>query len=312
MSAGPETTPRDWEQASRAVARAYFPHDLRLLDGGSSPRPTLRTLDLGPVLIGYVGWGADVAIACDYPRAYEINMPISGTLQSRGRHGTVTSTRGQATIFRADTPSLISHWGSSCTVLGVKFDADWLDREAEQVLDRDLVRAGGLLPDQLQLDDGAARDWRALVTGLAEHLCEPGALHRSPSVREQLAGALTAGFLTASCPDDGAPAPPRPRAFACVVDALHDDPARAWTVAQMAVIAGMSVRRLQEGFRHWVGATPMEYLVRVRLRRADADLAADPFATVSDVGARWGFSSASRFAAAYRRRYGCSPSRRTS
>jgi AraC-like DNA-binding protein len=54
----------------------------------------------------------------------------------------------------------------------------------------------------------------------------------------------------------------------------------------------------------------MEYLVRVRLRRADADLAADPDATLSDVAARWGFSSASRFAAAYRRRYGHPPSRR--
>jgi transcriptional regulator GlxA family with amidase domain len=51
----------------------------------------------------------------------------------------------------------------------------------------------------------------------------------------------------------------------------------------------MSVRRLQEGFRQWVGCSPMEYLVRVRLGRADADLAADPDATLSDVAARWGF-----------------------
>lgn len=310
MSAGPDAMPRDWDQVSRAVARAYFPHQLRVLGGGTAPRPTLRTLDLGPVLIGWVGWGADVEIACDYPDAYEINMPVTGRLESRGRHGTVTSTPGQATVFRADTPSLISHWDSACTVLGVKFDAHWLDREAEKVLDRDVVRVGGLVPEQLALDRGAARDWRQLVTGLAEHLCEPGVFSSSPAVREQLAGALSAGFLTATCPGDGTAPPPRPRAIAGVVDALHDDPARGWTVAEMAVIAGMSARRLQEGFRHWVGCTPMEYLVGVRLRRADADLAAGREVTVSDVAARWGFSSASRFAAAYRRRYGYSPSRR--
>jgi AraC-like DNA-binding protein len=312
MAAAPDARTRDWDQVSRAVAEAYFPHELTLLGGGTAPRPTLRTLDLGPVLIGYVGWGADVAIACDYPDAYEINMPVSGHLESRGRHGTVTSTPGQATIFRADTPSLISHWDSGCTVLGVKFDADWLDREAEQVLGRDVVRVGGLLPDQLRLDAGAARDWQQLVTGLAEHLSGPGTFGSSPVVRDQLAGAVSACFLTASCPDDRRSAPPRPRAFVAVVDALHDDPARAWTVGQMAVLAGMSVRRLQEGFRDWVGCTPTEYLVGVRLQRAHADLAADPGTTVSDVAARWGFSSASRFAAAYRRRYGCSPSRRTS
>jgi AraC-like DNA-binding protein len=301
---------RDWDQVSRAVAEAYFPHQLTLLGRGTAPRPTLRTLDLGPVLIGYVGWGADVEIACDYPNAYEINMPVSGRLQSRGRHGTVTSTPGEATIFRADTPSLISHWDSACTVLGVKFDADWLDREAEQVLDRDVVRVGCLMPDQLRLDVGVAHEWQQLVTGLAEHLSGPGTFTSSPRVAEQLAGAVTACFLTASCPDERSHAPPRPRALSAVVDALHDDPARAWTATQMAVLAGMSVRRLQEGFRHWVGCTPTEYLVRIRLRRADADLAADPNATISDVAARWGFSSASRFAATYRRRYGHPPSGR--
>ncbi len=310
MSGGSGAAPREWERVSHAVARAYFPHELRPLGGGTAPRPTLRTIDLGPVLIGYVGWGADVEIACDYPDAYEINMPVSGRLESRGRHGTVASTPGRATVFRADTPSLISHWGADCTVLGVKFDATWLDREAEQVLDRDVVRVGTLLPDQLRGEDRAVREWQQLVTGLADHLREPGAFADAPRVREQLAGALCTGFLTAACPDRPSGAPPRPRAFSAVVDALHADPARVWTASQMAAVAGMSVRRLQEGFRHWVGCTPTDYLVRVRLRRAHAELVADPDTTVSDVAARWGFSSASRFAAAYRRRYGHPPSRR--
>lgn len=76
----------------------------------------------------------------------------------------------------------------------------------------------------------------------------------------------------------------------------------------MAVVAGTSVRRLQEGFRRWVGSSPTAYLTEIRLRRAHADLTATPAATVSDVAARWGFSSASRFAAAYRRHYGVPPS----
>lgn len=312
MSGGSSVGPRDWEQVSRAAADAYFPHELRPLTSGFTSTPTLRTLDLGPVLVGYVGWGADVEVACDYPNAYEINMPISGRLESRGRHGAVISTPGQATVFRADTPSLISHWDSTCTVLGVKFDAGWLDREAEQVLDRDVVRVGALMPDQLPVDHGLAREWHKLVTGLAEHLSEPGALHSSPIVREQLAGALSAGFLAATCPNERTGPPARPRAFTNVVDALHADPARGWTVTQMAVLAGMSVRRLQEGFREWAGCSPTDYLVRIRLSRADADLAAEPQTTISDIAARWGFSSASRFAAAYRSRYGHSPSRRNS
>src|SRR6185312_6225868 len=50
--------PSDWGQASRVVADAYFPHELRLLGGTHEPRLTLRTVDLGHVLVGHVGWGA--------------------------------------------------------------------------------------------------------------------------------------------------------------------------------------------------------------------------------------------------------------
>ncbi|PXY36171.1 AraC family transcriptional regulator [Prauserella flavalba] len=308
MRARRGAAPRDWDQASREVAEAYFPHELRLVGGGRDPRLTLRTLDLGPVLVGHVGWGADVRIACDYPGAYEINLPLTGHLESRGRYGPVTSVPGQATVFRADTPSLISHWDATCTVLGVKFDCGWLEREAERVLGGDRVTVRGGLPDQLDLADGRGRAWRQLIGSLATHLHDPQLFGDCDLVREQLAGAVAAGFLLAGCPDAGAGPVPAPRAIRRVVDQLHDDPARPWTAGEMATVAGTSVRRLQEGFRQWLGRSPTEYLVGVRLQRADADLRADPSLTVSDVAARWGFSSASRFAAAYRRRYGVAPS----
>ncbi len=290
------------------MAAAYFPHELRIIGGGRDPRLTLRTLDLGPVLIGHVGWGADVRIACDYPCAYEVNLPLTGHLQSRGRHGSVTSVPGQATVFRADTPSLISHWDATCTVLGVKFDSAWLDREAERVLGDDRATVRSILPDQVELTDGRGRAWRQLVASLAAHLHDSELFGECGPVRDQLAGALAAGFLLAGYPEAGSGSVPRPRAIRRVVDQLHDDPARAWTASEMAAVAGTSIRRLQEGFRQWLGCTPTEYLIGIRLQRAEADLRDDPSLTVSTVAARWSFSSASRFAAAYRRRYGMPPS----
>lgn len=98
MSGRMRAAPRDWGQASRVVAQAYFPHELRPVSGAHEPRLTLRTLDLGPVLIGHVGWGADVAIECDYPSAYEVNMPITGHLESRGRFGDLRLQRAHADL----------------------------------------------------------------------------------------------------------------------------------------------------------------------------------------------------------------------
>ncbi|TQK69163.1 MULTISPECIES: AraC family transcriptional regulator [unclassified Nocardioides] len=301
-------SPRDWGSASRVVAEAYFPHELRLVGGVHEPRLTLRTLDLGPVMIGQVGWGADVAIDCDYPGAYEVNLPITGHLESRGRLGAVTSVAGQGTVFRADSPSLISHWDATCTVLGVKFDSAWFEVEAERLLGTDRIGVRELLPDQLRLDEGRGRAWRQLVASLATNLHDPHLFADSDLVRQQLAGALVAGLVDLCRSGDGAGPPARPWHVRRVVEGLHDDPARAWTAAEMAALAGTSVRRLQEAFQQWLGCTPSAYLLEIRLRRARADLAAEPAPMVSDVAARWGFSSASRFAAAYRRRYGEAPS----
>jgi AraC-like DNA-binding protein len=54
----------------------------------------------------------------------------------------------------------------------------------------------------------------------------------------------------------------------------------------------------------------MAYLRRVRLQRADADLRAADAADggVAGIASRWGFTNFGRFAAAYRARYGCTPS----
>ena len=72
----------------------------------------------------------------------------------------------------------------------------------------------------------------------------------------------------------------------------------------------VSARSLQDGFQRSIGVPPMRYLRNVRLDRVHDDLlAAGPDeATVSQVAGRWGFLHLSRFAAAYRERFGQSPS----
>ncbi len=77
----------------------------------------------------------------------------------------------------------------------------------------------------------------------------------------------------------------------------------------MADAAGVSVRRLQEGFREYVGMSPREYLNDVRLARVNRELS-DPGAgtSVTDVAMKWGFTHTGRFAATYRRKYGEGPS----
>ncbi|MCY1136481.1 AraC family transcriptional regulator [Actinoplanes sp. Pm04-4] len=102
--------------------------------------------------------------------------------------------------------------------------------------------------------------------------------------------------------------PARPRHIRQVIEAIHAEPERAYTVALLARIGGTSVRSLQQGFRDHVGLAPTAYLRRVRLERAHSDLLSDGGDTVARVAHRWGFTHLGRFAAAYASVYGVAPS----
>jgi transcriptional regulator GlxA family with amidase domain len=57
------------------------------------------------------------------------------------------------------------------------------------------------------------------------------------------------------------------------IDAMHAHPDHSFTPAGLAQIASCSLRSLQEGFRRYVGLTPMQYLRQIRLEHAHHDLA---------------------------------------
>ena len=89
---------------------------------------------------------------------------------------------------------------------------------------------------------------------------------------------------------------------------MHGDPARSWTVAQLAKKAALSRSTFFDRFTRAVGLPPMEYLLAWRmavakdlLRRYDVGLA--------EVAERVGYSSASTFSTAFSRHVGQSPSR---
>lgn len=292
----------DWDEATRLASDAYFPHVLTRMSADRTPGLTLRNATLGPVRFARIGWGTDVRIDSDHPGGYAINIPLSGHQTSVVRGVEVVSTPGQATICPPDTDIRITEWDRSCHILGVGIDRAALDRELD-------LAGSGPLPAQLDLTSPRGASWLRLVRSLARSAADDPDLLTTQAVGDQLAGAVTTALVLATLPEsDEAPAA-RPRIVTRVQDAVRADPGRPWTAGDMAECAGVGVRRLQEGFRRYVGRSPSEYLLDVRLERAHADLvAAEPGHTVTDIARRWGFTHVGRFAATYRSRYGRTPS----
>ncbi|MGW0174513.1 AraC family transcriptional regulator [Rhodococcus sp. NPDC003322] len=300
---GAPQIPDNWEDASRIASDAYFPHNLIRLSPDSTPGLVLRNADLGPIRLARIGWGTEVTVESAHPGGYAVNIPLTGHLTSVIRGTEVTSAVGQATICPPDTATRIVEWDRACHILGVGIDRTHLDREILRVLETERQ-----LPRQVDLTTPEGASWLRLVVSLAQQLTDDPGVLGNALVADQLAGAVTTALVLAAVPSTAAPTP-RPRIVKRVVDALHADPGRVWTAGDMAECAGVGVRRLQEGFRRYVGRSPSEYLLDIRLQRAHEELLdADPSRTVTEIAQRWGFTHTGRFAAAYRNKYGNSPS----
>lgn len=95
---------------------------------------------------------------------------------------------------------------------------------------------------------------------------------------------------------------------AAAMRGMHGEPARPWTVAQLAKAASLSRSAFFERFTRAVGLPPMEYLFAWRMAVAKDLLRARQLA-VEEVARRVGYGSASTFSMAFSRHVGQPPGR---
>ncbi|MGV8891362.1 MAG: cupin domain-containing protein [Burkholderiaceae bacterium] len=87
--------------------------------------------------------------------------------------------------------------------------------------------------------------------------------------------------------------------------AIHEDSARAWTLSDMASLAGMSRARFAVHFRQITGETPADYLASWRVMHAQRLLKRG--LQLKHIAFDVGYGSASALTRAFVRKLGCSP-----
>ncbi|NYE25008.1 AraC family transcriptional regulator [Pigmentiphaga litoralis] len=90
--------------------------------------------------------------------------------------------------------------------------------------------------------------------------------------------------------------------------AMHAQPAREWTVAELANEAALSRSAFFDRFNKTVGVAPMAYLLAWRMALAKDLLRRKPAGGIAEVAERVGYSSASTFSVAFARHAGQPPS----
>jgi AraC-like DNA-binding protein len=97
--------------------------------------------------------------------------------------------------------------------------------------------------------------------------------------------------------------------LAAAMRLMHSDPARPWTVEQLAKKAALSRSAFFERFTRAVGLPPMEYLLAWRMALAKNLLRGRSDIAIATVAERVGYASASTFSTAFSRHVGQTPGR---
>ena len=101
----------------------------------------------------------------------------------------------------------------------------------------------------------------------------------------------------------------RDRALSAVLAAMHGDPARDWTVPELAEIARLSRSAFADRFGQVLGRPPLSYLTEHRMRLAAWKLAHTRL-SIAQVAEQVGYGSETAFSQAFKRQYGEPPSKR--
>ncbi|WP_223732816.1 AraC family transcriptional regulator [Streptomyces purpurogeneiscleroticus] len=292
----------------------HYPVTLNPLAEAARFALDMRGMQLGPINANTVTYGTHcLGRSSGLGVAYHINFTITGTALEtrRGETFTCTAAGGRLPVFEP-TGTVTTEMSDDAEVLALGLDRHAVEGTLEEYLDhpvRPLHFPGGFDPT-----DGEGRTLSGLAQVLERELRTPTGLLEHEIVTVKLADTLLTTMLYATPHQYHEelirPAPRTcPRPVKRAIDAMQADPAHAFTMRELAGIAGVAPRSLQAGFQQHMETTPMTYLRALRLERAHRDLTRPGSTeTVTEVAVRWGFTHLGRFAAAYRARYGTLPS----
>jgi AraC-like DNA-binding protein len=259
-------------------------------------------------------YGSEVEIRCSAPiDRVAVCFVLDGRMliDDGGRSAVANADQAAVLSFQDD---LTMRWSPGMRQLMLGIDKPLIERHLENLLHQPLrepLRFHGCA-DLAADGQGVAAAVRTLRRALT--LCGKAGL--PPVLAAEIEHNIVATLLLGQRHNYtdaifSAHALPAPRVVRSVVELIDSAPERAFTVASLATHAGISERSLHEAFRRQLGTSPMSYLRGRRLQLAhDELLRLDPAAgvTVTDIALRYGFAHTGRFAAAYRRHFGESPS----
>ena len=275
----------------------------------------LSAVRLRYLTIGLARIGSEARVDPGDLGTYHVNVPVSGEVVSCCGEQRMIATAQRAAVFTPHEHTVLPIWRAHATQICIKIDRAGLESELAHILDRPV---GEHVRFDLAMDlrRPAGARWLSMVKLLLQAIDDPQLVGTKglASHVEYLERSLISGLLVqqphSMTSQVYAPVEARnPRAVQRVLDHVESAPGSRFTMGDLAVVAGISSRQLQNLFHERFGMSPMTYVRQMRLDGVRAELQRGGDGTkVGDVAFSWGFNHLGRFAQNYERKFGETPS----
>ncbi|MEV0123098.1 hypothetical protein AB0I16_16410 [Streptomyces sp. NPDC050703] len=225
-------------------------------------RVGLHGAQVGPTAFGLISFGG--ATALHTPAQHNLYMfygaRASSIVLSQSGIADTYSTHGDGHIATTDSRvPIMARFDTGAELFAVSFDRAAVDTELEEELGHAVSPLH--FPSSLETDIPSQRTYKGLLALITDEVASPTGLLDRPAVADRLGRALLTTMLHSAqhqyADELATPLPAGPHAVRIVTAALHADPAHPYTAVELARLAGVSLRSLQDAFhRHPLGLLP--------------------------------------------------------
>lgn len=296
---------QDLRRAHREISRRLKPYSMET-DIGGEYRARMCHRRLRATDLTLIEYGGAVAIEAGRMKDFWLlHVPLSGHYSVRSDHQKRQIGFGYAHLVHPQM-RLSMECSADCRLLVLRLDKPhstslafpgWRNAEAQEV------------GHVLSLQEGNGKSLGHILDYVVRELTEGVLLEQRPSRCSSLEDLLLSSLSLTLDPRPTGNGAPRPyyvrRAEKYILENLVGD----LELAGVVDASGVSARTLFRGFQSIHCQGPIGWAREQRLERARDDLlAAIGKPRISDIALRWGFTHLGRFCAAYRARYGQTPS----
>ncbi len=306
---------RDPAEAEDEVARIFCAHRLTpLRPAAPGFHAVHNTARFDGFSVNYVAYGAAVDIDPGrLDRFFLLQIPLTGAAEVSCGAARVSASTEVATLLSPTLPTRMT-WHDGCGKLIVLMDRSVVERHLAALIDQavDEVEFSACVP--LSGLVGQAIRAHALLMQEAANCSVVMPAGAGGLVQRELRNGLVGLLLTGLAHNRSAllarpVAEPAPRHVKRVEDFLRSHPDCDISVSELAAVAGVSLRSLQDGFRRFRNVTLTEAIRDTRLGHWRQLLqSSNGDAGVGTLALMAGLTHLGRSAALYAKRYGETPS----